>query len=348
VAISDQQFHSERAKAIFSSLMFLFLAACSAQYTAPVSQRTTLPIALRAAPDKRGMVTSYHDDLGDATPTDIVSGPDGALWFTDSGNNVIGRITTSGKYTLQQVAGTSVSVGITEGADKNLWFTVDLEEGGIGRITTSGKVTLYKDVGGAYTQHIAPGPDGSLWFTESNGTVGERLKSGTIRHFSIGSSNAQSEGIVEGPDSNLWIAQTQVGSHFSNQVIRLSTRGEQKSYTVGYGPESICVGPDKALWFTERGANAIGRLTTSGKFVEYPTHKQYLDPFGIATGPDGALWFTDFGETHQIGRMTTSGKLTYYPLHRTLTSVSSITAGPDGAMWFTSSLGATIGRIATR
>jgi streptogramin lyase len=36
------------------------------------------------------------------------------------------------------------------------------------------------------------------------------------------------------------------------------------------------VGPDGALWFTERLADKIGRLTTAGLFTEFP-----LPPFAL-------------------------------------------------------------------
>lgn len=303
----------------------------------------------RGAPDKRGKVVLYDDTFGDAVPAGITTGPDGALWFTDTGNDVIGRITVGGEYTLQQPAGTEVSDGITVGPDQNLWFTLEEADGGIGSITTSGEVKLFEDPGGAYTQAIALGPDNALWFTESNGTVGRRSAKGKITHFTVAPSNAELEGIVTGPDGNLWVTQNVVGSHLANQVIRVTTRGKSKAYTVGSGPQFICVGPDKALWFSEIGANAIGRLTTTGKYTEYPTGYEYFEPSGIATGPDGALWFTDFSGRGEIGRMTTSGNVKFYNVAGSFPELPQITAGPDGAMWFTAALGpSAIGKITAR
>ena len=53
----------------------------------------------------------------------ITAGPDGALWFTESYGNKIGRITTSGAITEYPVptAG-SGPYGITAGPDGALWF----------------------------------------------------------------------------------------------------------------------------------------------------------------------------------------------------------------------------------
>ena len=87
---------------------------------------------------------------------DIVTGPDGALWFTDWGESEIGRMTTAGGGAL--------------------WFG-ESQSGNLGRITTSGVVTEYP-VGFA-VKEIAVGPDGALWFTGASGnSIGRAAISG--------------------------------------------------------------------------------------------------------------------------------------------------------------------------
>jgi virginiamycin B lyase len=78
-----------------------------------------------------GAITEYGGNL--AQPRGIVEGPDGAMWFTESG--------------------VASSNGTTGG-------------GKIGRITADGKITEY---GGNLLDpdQIVLGPDGNLWFTES-------------------------------------------------------------------------------------------------------------------------------------------------------------------------------------
>src|SRR2546428_527688 len=71
-------------------------------------------------------------------------------------------------------------------------------------------------------------------------------------------------------------------------------------------PGYIAAGLDAAMWFTEYGANKIGRIATPGTITEFlvPTESSY--PLGIAAGPDGALWFTEyFG--NKIGRISVTG-----------------------------------------
>jgi hypothetical protein len=57
-------------------------------------------------------------------PWDITAGPDGALWFTESQGGAIGRVTTSGQVTeFPLPAGSGRPFGITTGPDGNIWFT---------------------------------------------------------------------------------------------------------------------------------------------------------------------------------------------------------------------------------
>src|SRR5205814_8128900 len=86
-------------------------------------------------------------------PTDITSGPDGALWFTESVSDEIGRLTTAGGITEFAVPGAgSVPTGITAGPDGALWFTETLSNE-IGRITTAGVIT---------NEFTVPGPASGL------------------------------------------------------------------------------------------------------------------------------------------------------------------------------------------
>lgn len=43
------------------------------------------------------------------------------------------------------------------------------------------------------------------------------------------------------------------------------------------GPEQIGAGSDGALWFTERSANKIGRVTPAGEFSEYSIPTPYAN-----------------------------------------------------------------------
>jgi virginiamycin B lyase len=93
----------------------------------------------------------------------------GFLWFTQSGSQEIGRVTTGGTMTEFGPTGIDPS-GIVTGPDQALWFTEQVSSS-IGRITTSGSFTnsFATPTGGSEPSGIAAGPDTAVWFTEKIG-----------------------------------------------------------------------------------------------------------------------------------------------------------------------------------
>jgi virginiamycin B lyase len=246
--------------------------------------------------------------------SDLVEGPDGALWITDEFNEQIVRMSAQGAFTGFVLQNISAPLRICNGPDKALWFTVDSDPPDIGRITTGGRIKLFSIGGSAndFATGIVSGSDGALWFTQPNpGEIGRIGLNGKVTEYS-------------------------------------------KGITAGSQPYAIASGPDGALWFTERAGGRIGRITTSGKVTEYsngmtPTE----EPMDVAAGPDGAMWFTAYeiyGNSYvrasEIGRITMQGAIGEYS--RGLTSGAAptgIAAGPDGRMWFVESYLDQTGRV---
>ena len=292
-------------------------------------------------------ITEYATSSGGAGA--IVTGPDGALWFTEGAK--IGRITTAGSLTEYPIPPDSSGsiLSITAGPDGALWY-VETFNNKIARITTAGVVTEYAvPTSDTNPWGIASGPDGALWFTEQYGTnVGRITTAGVITEYPIPTLNAQPGGIVSGPDGALWFPET-----IGDKIGRITTSGIITEYpipTATSQPAAVTVGSDGALWFVESLTNKIGRITTSGAISEYPvpTSAGQLGPIfspvtqTITTGPDGAIWFVE-PSAKQLGRITTAGALTQYQLSPA-GAPTNITSGPDGALWIGITPGG-IGRV---
>jgi len=114
------------------------------------------------------------------------------------------------------------------------------------------------------------------------------------------------------------------------------------------GPQSIVMGPDDGLWFTEeRGpGNRIGRLDQGGRIQEYRIPTRNCGASDIAAGPDNALWFTE-RRANKIGRISTDGHITEFPLRNPDAFPVNIIKGPDDKLWFTEPNVMRIGRMAT-
>ncbi|MEZ5141771.1 MAG: fibronectin type III domain-containing protein [Acidimicrobiales bacterium] len=106
-------------------------------------------------------------------PRGITAGPDGALWFTSTANDRIGRITTTGQITTYTGLGVDYPQGITAGPDGAVWFT-NRGTNSIGRISTAGVVSNFKTTEMKDPWAITVGPDSSIWFTNAatGGSIG--------------------------------------------------------------------------------------------------------------------------------------------------------------------------------
>ncbi len=112
----------------------------------------------------------------------------------------------------------------------------------------------------------------------------------------------------------------------------------------GGSPHSIIAGPDGNIWFVERDANQIGRITPSGQVTQFPIPTAASRPLAITAGPDGNLWFTEGGAS-QIGRITTGGQITEFQVPTRGSYPLWIVRGADGNLWFTERDADKIGHI---
>jgi virginiamycin B lyase len=283
----------------------------------------------------------------------IVSGPDGALWFTEPTADRIGRVTTGGTFSDYALAPGRHPVGITFGPDGALWFT-EAAGSRIGRITTAGSIAEYPVTPGSQPVGIATGPDGALWFTEFAGDrVGRIAVDGTVGEYALPTPGARPVAIIAGPGGVLWFTESGAGRigliNPTTHAVAELPASPASGPSSGADPEGITAGPDGAVWFTEQAGNRIGRMTVTGAVTEFNAAP---GPFGITVGREGALWFTQSGMALPgepsapggIGRLMTSGVLDLFPLRpQTGESPNDVTTGPDGAIWIAD--GPTIARV---
>jgi virginiamycin B lyase len=298
-------------------------------------------------------ITEFLIPTSGSSPDGIAAGPDGALWFTESGGK-IGRITTDGVITEFPVpTANSQPHGIAAGPDGAMWFTENYANQ-IGRITMAGVVTEFSIPTAGGPWGIAAGPDGNLWFTGLGGQqIGRITTDGVISEFPVLASFTHGIGpfITSGPDGALWFPAWVGGAGGLDEFIaRITTAGV---FAVGaflhppgtsVDPWGIAAGPDGNFWVTELSGNRIDRVTTAGVVTAFPVPTPGSEPWEIANGPDGNVWFTE-SVGNQIGRITTAGVITEFPLPAANCSPRGIAAGPDGAIWFTETWANKIGRL---
>jgi virginiamycin B lyase len=111
-------------------------------------------------------------DAGGGGPdlvSDLVTGPDSNLWFTEDESNQIGRMSSTGDVREFPLPTANASPsGIIVGPDGHLWF-IERAAGKLGRIGVDGAITELAMPSAATS--VASGPDGNLWIGESSGKI---------------------------------------------------------------------------------------------------------------------------------------------------------------------------------
>lgn len=312
-------------------------------------------LAQRHAPaqlyPQRGLVADWVLPTAGSDPGEIITDPDGALWFTEFGSNRIGRLTPGGSISeFALPTATSTTDGITVGPDGALWFT-EARGNRIGRLAPGGFISEFTlPTAQSYPEGITAGPDGALWFTEQgSGQIGRLTPSGSLTEFALPIAQSEPEGITAGSDGALWFTEAH-----GNRIGRLTPGGSISEFalpTPGNYPARITAGPDGALWFTEADGNRIGHITPGGFISEFTLPTAQSNPWGITAGPDGALWFTE-AQGNRIGRLMPDGSLTEWAVPTPNSDLWGITAGSDGnqrynTLWFTEAGNNRIGRLTT-
>jgi streptogramin lyase len=301
-----------------------------------------------------GTITEYPIP-GMATPYGIASGPDGNIWFTDSGNadgySKVGHMTTSGAITASDIVGlpgtvnqNGLATGIAPGPDGSLWLG---HRGDVDKVPTTvtlpSQITEYQFSGGV--QDLLAGPDNRMWLTSGSplsAQIGAMATDGTATNYPNSSWMQGTFGITVGPDNNLWVG-------LGDAIGVVDTSGAVvHTYPMPSANDSniraLVLGPDGNVWFTldttAAGPAGIGKITPTGTVTIFNTPVspgQGSLPFGLAVGPDNRIWYAD-RNADWIGAFatnaTSAADVTTYPTNHSNTGLLYITRGSDGRMWF--------------
>lgn len=227
------------------------IAACYNQ------QHELIPQIAKVTPS--GMFTMYPFVFVGPQPSALARGTDGNVWFSDFDVNrkkFVGKITPNGVITQYNVSNqfhqTGLASGITFGPHRDPWV-VD-SAGTLDQIGLHGKLINAFSLPGFGGHDVAYGGRGNLWITDPvDDDIILMTASGGVTTFPIGSSPSA---IAAGPNDTAYFTQ-------AHDTIGWMTRSG--SYGFAYvpapysAPNSVALGPDGNIWFTDNGANMIGR-----------------------------------------------------------------------------------------
>lgn len=258
-------------------------------------------------------------------PIDVITGPDGNLWFT-------------------QVA----LAGMTEPVVRyNL---------------ATGVPTAFGPAGGTLPSQIVVGPDNSLYFTNNGANFVSRVTTdGTFTTIPVDQTQFS---IAVGPDGNIWFAERDTGNNTTAlRRIFTATQTLDPATSIVLGDaqiavESLVVGPDGNFWFTSNdsriGMGGVGRVepvqgAIPARFSVGPTRR-------ITTAPDQSLYFTagQYTDPSQpqndrpssIGRIALDGSVEFTPTPTPNSGVWGITSTADARVFFAEQFADRIGAFA--
>jgi streptogramin lyase len=239
-----------------------------------------------------------------SAPIGITVGPDGNLWFADSGLGAIGTINPTTHAIVEYPVGRAGSkpTGIASGPDGNLWFTdPGLEAVGTINPTTHAVAAYPTNKSDANPGAIVSGPGGLLWFTEQHaiGTVDPTTHAMVDYALAPGSSgSAVQPAITIGPDGNVWFIAAEFGIRtVSYQFGEVDATSHAVSVFGSSDGTSITVGPDGNLWSGSLEINPTTHVVVTNQVI--PSNGSTVSVEGIARGPDNKFYYAGIGEIGQ-------------------------------------------------
>ena len=211
-----------------------------------------------------GRMTTYQVPTPGANVGWVTAGPDSRLWFAERDGNKIATINADGSVTEVPVpTPDSGPLGMTLGPDGALWFTERNAEK-IGRFDLTAKTFReYPLPSGSNPQRITVGGDDALWFTQfAANKIGRMTVDGQLTEFPLAPGSGP-VGIIADDRGGIWFTLF-TAARIGRMDLNGTITAQYNVPTPNSRPIQITVQPGRGttVWFTEQGANQIGRLTT--------------------------------------------------------------------------------------
>lgn len=193
---------------------------------------------------------------------------------------------------------------------------------------------------------VAVTRDGGVWFTlVHGGRVGRLSPDGTVAYLSLGD-GSQPSLLAAATESTVWVTDST-----GNRLVHLGGRdavidliGEVAVPTPDAQPFGVVALDDGTAWFTELGADALGRIDILGRVEEFPVGRAGSFVSMIATTGD-SIWFT-LNAAGLVGHVRGGdAAIAFTELPGDPSGPVGIAVAADGAVWVAQILGDALARI---
>ena len=300
----------DRTRGVDPKMIGEWLASVNASYSSKQS------FALKTLPRPKGratrtIVTEYDLPRKLAMPHDVVVDGDGIAWYSDFGEQFIGKVDPkSGKVTEYDIP--LLKKGFPQGTldlqldkEQNLWVSL-MYQGGIAKFDRkSEKFQVYpvpKEWQGNHTQQSMVNPttshvDGKVWTNNQDTHAIYRLDVATGQYENLGefpipgaNRTISAYGIPTDSQNNLYLLE-----FGSNNIGRIDAKTKEfkvfSTVTQGTRPRRGKFDAQDRLWFAEYGANGIGMLDPkTGSIQEWRLPIPWSAPYHVSPDKNGDVW----------------------------------------------------------
>jgi len=259
----------------------------------------------------RTIITEYDLPRKLAMPHDVIVDADGMVWYSDFGDQFIGRLDPkTGKATDFPIP--ELKKGFPRGTldlqsdkEQNLWVSL-MYQGGIAKFDRkTEKFQIYpvpKEWQGDHTQQSMVSPtnsnvDGKVWTNNQDTHSIYRLDVATGQYENLGEFKIPGEnrtinayGIPSDSENNLYLLE-----FGANKIGRIDAKTKEfKVYSTiaqGTRPRRGRFDAQDRLWFAEYGANGVGMLDPkSGQIQEWQLPIPWSAPYHVVPDKNGEIW----------------------------------------------------------
>ena len=259
----------------------------------------------------RTIITEYDLPRKLAMPHDVILDGDGMVWYSDFGDQFIGRLDPkTGKVTDFPIPELKKgfplgTLDLQSDKDQNLWVSL-MYQGGIAKFDRkTEKFTIYpvpKEWQGNHTQQSMVSPtnshvDGKVWTNNQDTHSIYRLDVATGQYENLGEFKIPGEnrtinayGIPSDSQNNLYLLE-----FGANNVGRIDAKTKEfkiySTITQGTRPRRGRFDAQDHLWFAEYGANGVGMLDPkSGQIHEWQLPIPWSAPYHVVPDKNGDVW----------------------------------------------------------
>jgi streptogramin lyase len=273
-------------------------------------------------------------------PNAIAVSSQGVVWVSEGGADAVAELKDDGAVRQQPIPANETDLsGLVVTSAGTVWVA------GFELLTriTGQQVSMFADYGPnafptvGVPEAIAATPAGVVWFaTRTHGPselVAITTDGGFINTELPGPPDAfKITGLATDARSDIWFTEVAESRGAPDFIGRLDgatgryTRWKVPNHESGL--QAIARGSGGAMWFTERNAYRLGRISSTGRITEFQLPPGTV-PTAITEGSDQGMWFT--AET-KLGRITGAGKVTLLPI-RGAQSLDALASDHGGGFW---------------